>query len=78
MFSADLIINEDPGGASREWVIENISVATAFFFRGHYKIDKEVLDKGSINIYLISGMVLSLAYFSQKPQIFGNNCGWTW
>jgi hypothetical protein len=26
--------------------MENIATATAFFFRGHYKIDSEVLDKG--------------------------------
>ncbi|KAI6174917.1 Glyoxylate reductase/hydroxypyruvate reductase [Aphelenchoides bicaudatus] len=51
---ADLIINEDASGATREWVMENIGEATAFFFRGHYNIDAEVLDKAKNLKYLVT------------------------
>ncbi|KAI6208683.1 Glyoxylate reductase/hydroxypyruvate reductase [Aphelenchoides besseyi] len=51
---ADLIINPDPAGATREWVMENIEKATVFFFRAHYKIDAELLDRAKKLKYLVT------------------------
>ncbi|KAI6227410.1 Glyoxylate reductase/hydroxypyruvate reductase [Aphelenchoides fujianensis] len=51
---ADLIVNIEPGGASREWVLEHIGEATALLIRGHYMIDAEFLDRAKNLKYLVT------------------------
>jgi hypothetical protein len=66
-----LVINDQPGGATREWVMDNIGEARALFFRGHYNIDAELLNKGKMLKNSFN------RYFSQEFEIHRYHCRWT-